>query len=297
MKDIKKCQGMVKMSESVCIINDYYNSPLVVRAIKSVINYVDKVVIVTSNVNSFSNFPEKPVNSIHFSNIMSNFNELQQNKIENYDIGSDDVGYRYIQGIIHADAEYYFLLDYDDIFLSDKIPTITYLLQNKFDIVKESEFYNPNMNLMKNVIKNNIDWHISQYSFNKFFKNILLHFFSANEIPTNASFDKILFLLGLEHDMKIINKSYTKIIEHANSRTMTMNKRKFYKNTAIIFSKLEDIDFDNSLLMDYIQYNLLLNSFLYEPDKYRYRELTDKYNIPAYKLLYYKLYSIRSNIK
>ena len=99
-------------------------------------------------------------------------NVLQHNKIENYDIGSDDVGYRYIQGIIHADAEYYFLLDYDDIFLSDKIPTITYLLQDKYDVVKESEFYKPNMNLMKNVIRNNIDWHISQYSFNKHFKDI-----------------------------------------------------------------------------------------------------------------------------
>ena len=57
----------VKMSESVCIINDYYNSPLVVRAIKSVINYVDKVVIVTSNVNPFRNLPDKPVHLIHFS--------------------------------------------------------------------------------------------------------------------------------------------------------------------------------------------------------------------------------------
>lgn len=285
------------MSESVCIINDYYNSPLVVRAIKSVINYVDKVVVVTSNVTLTNNFSDKSSNSIHFSNIMSNFNELQQNKIENYDIGNDDVGYRYIQGIIHADADYYFLLDYDDIFLSDKIPTITYLLQDKYDVVKESEFYKPNMNLMKNVIRNNIDWHISQYSFNKHFKDILLKFFDDNEIPTNASFDKILFLLGIEHDMKIINKSYTKIIEHANSRTMTMNKRKFYKNTATIFYNLEQIDFNNSISTDYIEYNLLLNSFLYEPDKYRYRELTDNYNIPAYKLLYYKLYSIRSNIK
>ena len=288
---------MVKMSESVCIINDYYNSTLVVRAIKSVINYVDKVVVVTSNVTLANNFSDKSSNSIHFSNIMSNFNELQQNKIENYDIGSDDVGYRYIQGIIHADAEYYFLLDYDDIFLSDKIPTITYLLQDKYDVVKESEFYKPNMNLMKNVIRNNIDWHISQYSFNKHFKDILLKFFDDNEIPTNASFDKILFLLGIEHDMKIINKSYTKIIEHANSRTMTMNKKKFYTNTATIFYNLEQIDFNNSISTDYIEYNLLLNSFLYEPDKYRYRELTDNYNIPAYKLLYYKLYSIRSNIK
>lgn len=285
------------MSESVCIINDYYNSPLVVRAIKSVINYVDKVVVVTSNVTLANNFSDKSSNSIHFADILKNFNELQQNKIENFEVLYDDVGYRYFLGINRADADYYFLLDYDDIFLPDKIPTITYLLQDKYNVVKESEFYNPNINLMKNVIRNNIDWHISQYSFNKYFKDILLKFFNDNEIPTNASFDKILFLLGLEHVMKIINKSYTKIIEHANSRTMTMNKRKFYKNTAIIFSKLEYIDFGNSLLMDYIHYNLLLNSFLYEPDKYRYRELTDNYNIPAYKLLYYKLYSIRSNIK
>ena len=61
---------MVKMSESVCIINDYYNSPLVVRAIKSVINYVDKVVVVTSNVTLTNNFSDKSSNSIHFSNIM-----------------------------------------------------------------------------------------------------------------------------------------------------------------------------------------------------------------------------------
>ena len=39
-------------------------------------------------------------------------------------------------------------------------------------------------------------------------KNLLMIFL-------RASFDKILFLLGIEHDMKIINKSYTKIIEHA----------------------------------------------------------------------------------
>lgn len=286
------------MSESVCIINDYYNSPLVVRAIKSVINYVDKVVVVvTSNVTLANNFSDKSSNSIHFADILKNFNELQQNKLENFEVLYDDVGYRYLLGINHADADYYFLLDYDDIFLPDKIPTITYLLQDKYNVVKESEFYNPNINLMKNVIRNNIDWHISQYSFNKYFKDILLKFFNDNEIPTNASFDKILFLLGLEHVMKIINKSYTKIIEHANSRTMTMNKRKFYADTAGIFYRLKHVNFHTLACDDYIEYNLLLNRFLSEPDKYKYGELTNNYKLPAYKLLYYKLYSIRSNIK
>ena len=105
MIDINYEKGDIQMSESVCIINDYYNSPLVIRAIKSVIDYVDKVIVITSNVNSFSNFPDKPVNSLHFDSILSNFNELQQNKIEKYDIGNDDVGYRYILGIIHSDAD------------------------------------------------------------------------------------------------------------------------------------------------------------------------------------------------
>ncbi len=297
MIDINYEKGDIQMSESVCIINDYYNSPLVIRAIKSVIDYVDKVIVITSNVNSFSNFPDKPVNSVHFSNVLKNFNELQQNKIENYDIGSDNVGYRYIVGIIHSDADYYFLLDYDDIFLPDKVKKISSLLNGNYNIIKESEFFNPKLDFMQNVIRNNIDWHISQYSFNKYFKDILLKFFNDNKIPTNASFDKILFLLGIEHVMEITNQSYTQIIKHSNSRTKTMNKTNFYANTAGIFSKLKHVNFHTLACDDYIEYNLLLNRFLSKPDKYKYGELVNNYKLPIYKLLYYKLYSIRSDRK
>ena len=279
-------------STIVCVINDYYNSNLTENAIKSVNRYVDYIILITSNENKYSSLELSkkttliPMNSKHNS-----------------------VGYRYLDGLNAINADYYFLLDYDDEL------TCPYIAFNKInfgmtdtDIAKYSEFYNAKKDIMSNVINNYVDWHISQYSLTKFFILNLNSIINQYKLDLDVSFDKILFAFGLlfgnicnysfKDNYNIINPVFINSA-NSNSRMHTVKRKEFYKHTLTIFKelqdyKLESLNFDkidmHKYYKQYINYQVDLNSFLAYPTKLHYKNLVKTYNIPIKKLVYYKYY-------
>jgi hypothetical protein len=279
-------------STIVCVINDYYNSNLTENAIKSVNGYVDYIILITSNENKYSSLELSkkttliPMNSKHNS-----------------------VGYRYLDGLNAINADYYFLLDYDDEL------TCPYIAFNKInfgmtdtDIAKYSEFYNAKKDIMSNVINNYVDWHISQYSLTKFFILNLNSIINQYKLDLDVSFDKILFAFGLlfgnicnysfKDNYNIINPVFINSA-NSNSRMHTVKRKEFYKHTLTIFKelqdyKLESLNFDkidmHKYYKQYINYQVDLNSFLAYPTKLHYKNLVKTYNIPIKKLVYYKYY-------
>ena len=279
-------------STIVCVINDYYNSNLTENAIKSVNGYVDYIILITSNENKYSSLELSkkttliPMNSKHNS-----------------------VGYRYLDGLNAINADYYFLLDYDDEL------TCPYIAFNKInfgmtdtDIAKYSEFYNAKKDIMSNVINNYVDWHISQYSLTKFFILNLNSIINQYKLDLDVSFDKILFAFGLlfgnicnysfKDNYNIINPVFINSA-NSNSRMHTVKRKEFYKHTLTIFKelqdyKLESLNFDkidmHKYYKQYINYQVDLNSFLAYPTKLHYKNLVKTYSIPKKKLIYYKYY-------
>lgn len=286
-------------STIVCVINDYYNSNLTENAIKSVNGYVDYIILITSNENKYSSLELSkkttliPMNSKHNS-----------------------VGYRYLDGLNAINADYYFLLDYDDEL------TCPYIAFNKInfgmtdtDIAKYSEFYNAKKDIMSNVINNYVDWHISQYSLTKFFILNLNSIINQYKLDLDVSFDKILFAFGLlfgnicnysfKDNYNIINPVFINSA-NSNSRMHTVKRKEFYKHTLTIFKelqdyKLESLNFDkidmHKYYKQYINYQVDLNSFLAYPTKLHYKNLVKTYNIPIKKLVYYKYYMFANGEK
>lgn len=286
-------------STIVCVINDYYNSNLTENAIKSVNGYVDYIILITSNENKYSSLELSkkttliPMNSKHNS-----------------------VGYRYLDGLNAINADYYFLLDYDDEL------TCPYIAFNKInfgmtdtDIAKYSEFYNAKKDIMSNVINNYVDWHISQYSLTKFFILNLNSIINQYKLDLDVSFDKILFAFGLlfgnicnysfKDNYNIINPVFINSA-NSNSRMHTVKRKEFYKHTLTIFKelqdyKLESLNFDkidmHKYYKQYINYQVDLNSFLAYPTKLHYKNLVKTYNIPMKKLVYYKYYMFANGEK
>jgi len=263
------------MSKTVCVINDYYNSPLVSKAINSAMNQVDGIVVVGS-----------PGRNL----------EIEDEKVTFIQSQISDVGKRYFIGLEKIDADYYFLLDYDDIFLSNKVNALKRVFENgKGGAAKESEYYNPSLNYISNVIRNRIDWHISEYSFDADFKKYLLKFVEKYSIPTHVSFDKILFAIMLNYgNMHVVNSKLTEIVSHGDSRMHAKRKRKFYSETYKVFEKFKSIPDLNQSCRQYVEYTYDLNRYLSEPTRENYEHLlaSGKYPIPLYKRLYYKYYSI-----
>ena len=286
-------------STTVCVINDYYNSNLTEKAIKSVNGYVDYIILITPDENKYSSLELSkkttliPTNSKHNS-----------------------VGYRYLDGLNSINADYYFLLDYDDEL------TNQYILFNKVnfglldtDIAKYSEFYNAKKDIMYNVINNYVDWHISQYSLTKFFISNLNSVINLYKLDLDVSFDKILFAFGLlfgnicnysfKDNYNIVNPVFINSA-NSNSRMHTVKRKEFYKNTLTIFRELQDYKLESlnfvktdmhKYYKQYIDYQVDLNSFLAYPSKLHYKNLVKTYNIPMKKLVYYKYYMFANGEK
>lgn len=263
------------MSKTVCVINDYYNSPLVYKAINSAKDQVDEIVVVGSSSRDL---------------------EIAEEKVTFIQSNVSDVGKRYFIGLEKIDADYYFLLDYDDLFLSNKVETLKGVFENeRGSAVKESETYNPSLDYISNVIRNRIDWHISEYSFNADFKEYLLKFVKKYAIPTHVSFDKILFAIMLNYgNIHVIASKLTEIVSHNDSRMHAKRKRNFYSETYKVFEKFKSIPDLNLNCRQYVEYTYDLNRYLSEPTKENYKNLSafGRYPIPLYKRLYYRYYSI-----
>ena len=265
---------------TTCVINDYYNSNLVYRAIDSAI-HCDNIVVIRNQ--PLSNKYEKIVNRIETD--LSN------------------VGDRYLLGCNYKSSDIYFLLDYDDEYKKDYIHNIieTYRLHN-FDIIKVCNKLDNTKNIMYNVINYNIDWHISQYSFNNEFKMYLNKI--NTELPLCSSFDKILFSLGLNKNFNI-NK-YNGVIKHNNkmSKMHFASKELFYNITYYEFTHL--IKLKNEQISNYYNtYELILNKFLYEVvSKENKNNLTSDYikiisyeKTPIIKILYYRYLLLNYKLK
>ena len=264
---------------TTCVINDYYNSNLVYRAIDSAIQ-CDNIVVIRNQ--PLSNRYEKIVDRIETD--LSN------------------VGDRFLLGCNYKLSDIYFLLDYDDEYKNGYVHNSieTYRLHN-FDIIKDCNKLDTTKNIMYNVINYNIDWHISQYSFNNDFKNYLNKI--NTELPMYSSFDKILFSLGLNRKFNI-NK-YCSVIKHNNkmSRTHFMSN-KFYKITYYEFMYLNKLE--NEKLSNYYNtYEIMLNKFLYDViSKENKSDLTNDYikiisyeKTPLIKKLYYRYLLFNYNLK
>ena len=292
----------MSVSTTVCVINDYYNSNLTEKAIKSVNGYVDYIILITPDENKYSSLELSKKTTLITTNSKHN-----------------SVGYRYLDGLNSINADYYFLLDYDDEL------TNPYIAYNKVnfgladtDIAKYSEFYNAKKDIMYNVINNYVDWHISQYAItNTFVTNLnnLIDKFEYDDIDLGYSFDKLLFAFGLlfgniynysfKDNYSALNPVYINNI-NSNSRTHTENKKEFYQYTLMAFRslqeyKLENLKFDkidmHKYYKQYIDYQVNLNSFLAYPSKLHYKNLVKTYSIPKKKLVYYKYYMFANGEK
>ena len=282
-------------STTVCVINDYYNSNLTEKAIKSVNGYVDYIILITPDENKYSSLELSKKTTLITTNSKHN-----------------SVGYRYLDGLNSINADYYFLLDYDDEL------TNPYIAYNKVnfgladtDIAKYSEFYNAKKDIMYNVINNYVDWHISQYAItNTFLTNLnkIIDIFEYDDIDLGYSFDKLLFAFGLLFGNIYIYSFKDKypnlnpvFINNANSnsRTHTENRKEFYQYTLMAFRnlqqyKLENLKFDkidmHKYYKQYIDYQVDLNFFLTFPTKANFKRLIRTYNIPKKKVIYYAYY-------
>ena len=251
-----------------CIINDYYDSPLTNNAIKSVLGLVDSIIVVNS---------VKP------------YDKINDDSIIYLNLKESDVGKRYIYGLNTIIADYYFLLDYDDTF---EINKINYAIKEltKWSVLKENDKYDNKMTLIDNVIINHIDWHISKYSFNDYFKNYLINFIEVNKVDTSASFDKILFSVMLAFGFyKITKEKLTNKINHNDSKMHLISKKLFYSKTFDIFTNLANNNaYYNTMFINYVWYNIFLNKFLCNRSKESYKVLINEFEIPLRKKLYYK---------
>ena len=115
---------------------------------------------------------------------------------------------------------------------------------------------------MKRIIKKHVDWHISEYSFNKTFRDKLLE---KGIEDVDASLDKFIFSIALEQKHLFLTrvKSKVHIEKHRDSKMSSMNKNDktiFYARTAQIFTKAF---MDEKILQnDYTIYCVNLNMFL-----------------------------------
>lgn len=263
--------------KTACVINDFYNSEYVFRAIKSVENQVDEIILVGYK---------------DIRNILSN-------KLKYFNCKLTGTGERYLYGMRQTDADYIFLLDYDDEFLPDKVK---HILEREIDFNKEVFKY-PELMDYSYFLKYNPDWHISQYSFSKKYVYYIENLIETTGIDCNYSFDKLLYATATiyEDDMfNILSNNYTIKHYHKHSKTNTINKHKFYIETYanfLIMFYVEEFTKYSDDYFEYTRYNTYLNKFLSEPSLFTLRELTNKYNIPFYKKLYYLFLIIQERTK
>ncbi len=234
------------------VINQYKRTNFVDRAIQSCQSLI-KEPDDTIEIIVVSDFPIKNVDKNILCNVAS-------------------VGYRYAQGLKEATGDWIFLLDDDDYMRKDRLKSYSedVLKENiagykvdRYNVIKEARLsYLKKTLSMKRIIKKHVDWHISEYSFNKTFRDKLLE---KGIEDVDASLDKFIFSIALEQKHLFLTrvKSKVHIEKHRDSKMSSMNKNDktiFYARTAQIFTKAF---MDEKILQnDYTIYCVNLNMFL-----------------------------------
>ena len=224
--------------------------------------------------------------------VVSDFKiESEKHRIKNIISKESAVGYRYALGLKEATGDWIFLLDDDDYFLPQKLKRYTHdfidFNSEQPAMVKEYEgkqISNEEFNL-KEIIKHHVDWHISEYSFNKKFKENLLLNGMEN---VSASLDKFIFAIGLKKFAYswYYNDSNTIIIKHYDSRMHSMDDKKktgFYLNTAEVILAVAK---DRLYQQQYLGYTYNLNMFLATGNRSYYDKI--KYTLPLINRMYYR---------
>lgn len=217
--------------------------------------------------------------------------ESEKRNIINIVSKESTVGYRYSLGLKEATGDWIFLLDDDDYFLPEKLKRYSAgfvdFNSEQPAMVKEYEgmqVSNEEFNL-KAIIKRHVDWHISEYSFNKKFKESLLLNGMEN---VSASLDKFIFAVGLKKYAYswYHNDSNTIITNHYDSRMHSMDDKKkvgFYLNTAEMILAVAK---DSLYQQQYLGYTYNLNMFLATGNRSYYNKI--KYTLPLINRIYYR---------
>lgn len=220
--------------------------------------------------------------------------ESEKRNIINIVSKESTVGYRYSLGLKEATGDWIFLLDDDDYFLPQKLKRYNHdfidFNSEQPAMVKEYEgkqVSNEEFNL-KEIIKHHVDWHISEYSFNKKFKESLLQNGMEN---ISVSLDKFIFAIGLKKFAYswYYNDSNTIITNHYDSKMNSMNKinkMDFYEKTAKMLMELIKKEETFSLVYRYLNYNYFLNTFLATGETKYYDKI--RKDMPLVNRLYYR---------
>ena len=271
------------------VINQYKRTNFVDRAIQSC-QVLIKEPEDTIEIIVVSDFPIKNVDKNILCNVSS-------------------VGYRYTLGLKEATGDWIFLLDDDDYMLKDRLKfynkkALFYEAHGdyfkRFDVIKEhksklgTRSYMTRFLSLKYIIRKHVDWHISEYSFSKSFRDELLE---KGIDKVDASLDKFLFSLALDNLSKftLYNDSKVHIEKHRDSKMHSMNnkeKKEFYLKTADVFLKA----FSEHRLQtsDYALYCEAMNTFLGMDKETYFKKHSGAYfhlkrKLPLIHRLYYSI--------